>query len=412
MPVVEVKDYCFAYQPILTSNGTTTALELLYRDTDSNFAAITDHTSATANVLVNTLSHIGMIDLLGNMKLFINIAEDLLFSDTIKLLPCDKVTLELLEHIEVTPQVVERVTELKSLGYQFALDDYVYKPEPCPLFDLVDIIKVDILQNGTANLDQLVKYLRQWPCQLLAEKVEDQAVFDTCKQAGFDLFQGYYFAYPTMLDGRRIEPHKAAVLHLISLVNNEADFIEIEAALKTNPGLAFSLLKVINSPAFYPSTKIGSLSQALMLLGLAQLHRWLHIQLFAQQGKPDQQCAPLLGLALQRAKLMELLAGNIAISPDRAYVAGMFSLAEAALGVSMKDILGKLNLVEEIHQALLTREGKIGSLLNICEGLEHGDFEQIANLAAALPIPIPSLMNMQSESIIWANRQLHNMLDY
>lgn len=409
MPTVEVKDYCFAYQPIFTANGGTTALELLYRDSDSGFADVTDHTSATANVLVNTLSHIGMIELLGGLKLFINVAEDLLLSDTIKLLPSDKVMLELLEHIEVTPQIVERVRELRNLGYEFALDDYVYKEEPCPLFDLVEIIKVDILQSDVENLGHLVKYLRQWLCKLLAEKVEDQAIFERCKQAGFDLFQGYYFAYPTMLEGRRIEPHKAVILHLISLINSDADLKEIEAALKTNPGLSFSLLKVINSPAFYPGTKIGSISQALQLLGMKQLNRWLQIQLFAQQGRCDTQCTPLLGLALQRAKLMELLAESISVITDRAYVAGMFSLAEAALSISMEEILSKLNLVEDVHMALLTREGKIGGLLNLCENLEYGKFDQVETLAASLAIPIPFLMDMQSEAIIWSNQLLHDL---
>jgi EAL and modified HD-GYP domain-containing signal transduction protein len=410
MPIVEVKDYCFAYQPILTQDGATTALELLYRDSDSGFADITDDTSATASVVVNTLSHIGMIEPLGNMKLYINVAEDMLLSDTIKLLPCDKVTLELLEHIEVTPLIVDRVRELKNLGYEFALDDYVYKEEPCPLFELVDVIKVDILQSGTQNLNRLTEYLRQWPCKLLAEKVETQAVYDTCKAAGFELFQGYFFAYPTMLEGRRIEPHKAAVLHLIALVNSEAELKEIESALKANPGLAFSLLKIINSPVFYPSTKVGSINQALQLLGLKQLNRWLQIQLFAQQGKQDQKCTPLLSLALQRARLMELMAERISVTPDRAYVAGMFSLAEAALGIAMKEVLDKLNLVEEVHLALLNRNGKIGQMLNICEGLEHGKFEQVVEVTNALAIPVPDLMTMQSDAIVWADRLLHDLM--
>lgn len=411
MPSVEIKDYCFAYQPIFARDGITTAMELLYRDSCSCDAQVTDHTQATANVLVNTLSHIGMIELLGDLKLFINVAEDMLLSDTIKLLPCDKVTLEVLEHVRITPEIVERIRELKRLGYEFALDDYVHRDEPCPSFDLVSIIKVDILQNGTEHLDQLVSYLRQWPCRLLAEKVETQEVFDICTKAGFDLFQGYFFARPTMLGGRRIEPHKAAVLHLLSLVNGDADFKEIESSLKANPGLAFSLLKIINSPAFYPSTKIGSIGQALQLLGMRHLNRWLQIQLFAQHGNARQACTPLLELAVQRAKLMELLAEHVAVQPDRAYVVGMFSLAEAALAIPMQEVLEKLNLVEEVHLALLTRDGKIGRLLDLCEHLENGQFEHVAALAGNLAIPMPILMQMQTDSMIQANRLLHDLLD-
>ena len=123
-----------------------------------------------------------MIELMGKRKLFINVAEHLLLSDSITLLPKDKVTLELLEHIEVTEEILTRIRELKAMGYEFALDDYVFHSDPCPLFELVDIIKVDILNADLNALDQLVAYLRQWPCKLLAEKVETDkaALQDWC----------------------------------------------------------------------------------------------------------------------------------------------------------------------------------------------------------------------------------------
>ncbi len=410
MPGAQLKDYCFAHQPILGPDGNTVAMELLYRDLQPAPPRPFDHTAATANVIISAFSHIGMLELMGDRKLFINVAEELLLSDTITLLPKDKVTLELLEHIEPTAAIVARVRELKQLGYEFALDDYTFNVEPNPLFDLVDIIKVDVLQTNARLLPELVAYLRQWPCLLLAEKVEDSAMYQSCKAAGFDLFQGYYFAHPTVIDGRLTDPSKLAVLNLLAKVTGEADFNEIETAFKANPGLTYGLLRLVNSPAFYSSSKIGSIRQAIQILGLRQLGRWLQVMLFTQQS--EQNCTPILELAVHRGRLMELMAESSGIFPERAYVSGMLSLADSALGVPLEDIVNSLNLVEEVCEALLNRAGKIGTMLSICQQLENGEFDQVAKLIHALPVSLPDLMDMQKESIAWSHQMLHQLFEY
>jgi c-di-GMP-related signal transduction protein len=409
MPAVHLKDYCFAHQPILDGYGNTVAIELLFRDAQPEAGNAFDHTTATANVIINLCSHIGMIELTGKRKLFINVAEDLLLSDTITLLPKDKVTLELLEHIVITDEILARVRELKALGYEFALDDYVFHFDPCPLFELVDIIKVDILHADLNALDQLVAYLRQWHCKLLAEKVESQEIHEACLSAGFDLFQGYYFAYPTLHEGKVPDPAKMAVLNLLSKVSSDAELDEIEPLFKGNPGLTYSLLRLISSPAFYSSNKISSIRQAIQILGMRQLGRWLQVLLFTQQ--KDQKCLSLLELAVHRARLMELMAESIGVSTESAYVTGMLSLADCALGMTMETIIEHLNLVEDIHLALLKRVGKLGMLLRICEKLENGEFEEVAEMAKLLNITIPSLMEMQTASIAWGNKMLHDLFD-
>lgn len=411
MPAVQLKDYCFAHQPILDVDGNTIAIELLYRDAQPEAGNIFDDTTATANVIINICNHLGMIELMGKRKLFINVAEHLLLSDSITLLPKDKVTLELLEHIEVTEEILTRIRELKAMGYEFALDDYVFHSDPCPLFDLVDIIKVDILHANLNALDELVAYLRQWPCKLLAEKVEAEEVHQACLKAGFDLFQGYYFAYPTLHGGRITDPAKLVVLDLLSKVSSDAELDEIETSFKGNPGLTYSLLRLISSPAFYTSShKIGSIRQAIQILGMRQLSRWLQVMLYTQQN--EQSCLSLLELAVHRARLMELMAGSANIAPEQAYVAGMLSLADSALGISMETILQHLNLVEGIHRALLKREGNLGQLLRICEKLENGEFEEVAEVVESLNITIPSLMEMQAASITWGNQMLHDLFEH
>jgi c-di-GMP-related signal transduction protein len=410
MPVVQLKDYCFAHQPILDPNGNTVAIELLYRDARPEAGHAFDDTTATANVIINVCNHLGMIDLMGRRKLFINVAEDLLLSDTITLLPKNKVTLELLEHIEITDQILARVRELKAMGYEFALDDYIFHFAPNPLFDLVDIVKVDILHADLQALDELVAYLRQWPFQLLAEKVENEDVHQACLKAGFDLFQGYFFAHPMLHGGRIADPARIAVLDLLSKVSNEAELEDVEAAFKANPGLTYSLLRLISSPAFYTSRKISSIREALQILGMRQLERWLQVLLYTQGNANRAKCLSLLELAVHRARLMELIAGAAGLPPEQAYVTGMLSLADSALGVSMEDIIRHLNIVEDIRIALIDRKGPMGRLLHICEKLGDGKFEEVAEIVESLGIPVRALMEMQTASIAWGNQMLHDIL--
>lgn len=407
MPGVQLKDYCFAHQPILGPDNSIVAMELLYRSIHSEANNTFDHTAATANVIISAFSHIGMIELMGDRKLFINVAEELLLSDIITLLPQDKVTLELLEHIEVTNEIIARVHQLKEMGYEFALDDYVFHAEPCPLFNLVDIIKVDILQSDVDDLEALVQYLRQWPCKLLAEKVETREIYQVCQKAGFDLFQGYFFAHPTIIDGKLADPHKLAVLNLLAKVSGDAEFDEIESAFKGNPGLTYSLLRLVNSPAFYSANKIESIRQAINILGLRQLGRWLQVMLFTQQN--DQECLPILELAVHRGRLMELMAGSLAISSDRAYVCGMLSLADTAMNMPIEEIINHLNLVDDVSQALLKRESKLGLMLSICEHLEQGEFDEVNRIAQQLHLSVASLTEKQEESITWTNQMLSHL---
>jgi c-di-GMP-related signal transduction protein len=408
MPVVQLKDYCFAHQPILDRDGNTLAIELLYRDARPEDGVPFDDTSATATVIINLCNHLGMIDLMNGRKLYINVGEDLLLNDSITLLPRDKVTLELLEHIEITETVLARVRELKALGYEFALDDYIFHFDPNPLFDLVDIIKVDILHADLYSLDQLVSYLRQWPRKLLAEKVENEEVYEKCLAAGFDLFQGYYFAHPTLHGGRIADPARIVVLELLSKVSNESRLEEIERAFKANPGLTYSLLRLVSSPAFYASRQLSSIREAIQILGMRQLARWLQVLLYTKEN--DKACLSLLELAVHRARLMELMAESAGVPADQAYVTGMLSLADSALGVPMETILRHLKVVESIDNALQARKGSLGLLLRICEKLENGEFEEVAEIAESLKISVRALMELQAASIAWSNQMLHGIL--
>ena len=115
-------------QPILDREHQLFAYELLFRSGNKqNSATIEDDLSATASVLNHAFAELGIEEALGPYKGFINCDATLLLSDILEILPTDKIVLEVLETVEVTPQIVERCQELKARGFTMALDDFVHR---------------------------------------------------------------------------------------------------------------------------------------------------------------------------------------------------------------------------------------------------------------------------------------------
>jgi c-di-GMP-related signal transduction protein len=400
--------YFLGRQPILDREQNIVGYELLFRTADTLSANITDYSQAGFSVILSALSSFGFQEVLGKHRGFFNVTDKLLMSDTMELLPKEQIVIELLETIEVTDAVVARCLDLKGKGFSLALDDNVYHPKYEPLYEIVDIVKIDILQMSRTALVDMVKVLGKYPVTLLAEKVEDTIQFRECLDLGFELFQGYYFARPSVLQKKRVDVSGTALLRLLQLVLQEADIREIEETFRQNPGLTYNLLRLVNSVAMGLREEIKTLRHALMVLGLQQLKRWVQLALFsygAREGVP-----PLLETAAIRGRLMELLVqkeclvSGVIDYPDRAFMTGVLSLVDVLFETPMEQIVGQLNLAEDVRHALLEREGELGRLLMLVESLESMDFKAAAKLLRKSECSLEMLLHAQLEAINWANK--------
>jgi EAL and modified HD-GYP domain-containing signal transduction protein len=240
---------------------------------------------------------------------------------------------------------------------------------------MVKIIKIDLLNMDQGTLVRLAHRFKQAGKTLLAEKVETIEQFQQCLDLGFDYFQGYYFARPRILSGKKLSPSQLTIVRLMALIMTDADTPEIELCIKQDVSLGLTLLRLVNTPAFGLAQRINSLKQALVLLGRRQLQRWLQILLYADPGRRRGFLSPLLILATTRGKLLELIAEKI--YPGRRHVAdvaftvGIMSLMDALFGAPMEKILGQISVVEAVSDALLERKGLYGDMLMLAEYLEH-----------------------------------------
>ncbi len=397
-------------QPIMDRRQQMVAYELLFRRSQHNAADVHDDLAATASVITRAFIDLGIEAALGPYKGFINCDESLLLSDLLEVLPSDKVVLEVLETVEITPAVVERCVELKALGFTLALDDFVgYEERFKPLLDIVEIVKVDTMLVDPAGLLAVTRKLGNWPVTLLAERVEKVELVEHCQQIGYSMFQGYYFAKPMIMAGKRLSHSQMALLRLLGMVLEDVDVSELEAVFKREPGLAMNLMRLTNSVATGVRVKVTSLRHAITLLGRRQLQRWLQLLMYTKPRPGTEPIAsPLMQLAATRGKLMELLAGQIEPGrqefEDQAFMVGIISLMPALMGVPMAEILNGISLGSTVREALESGAGTLGAMLDLTEALEGNDGMTCHDLTSRLPgLDADRVNACHTQALIWAN---------
>jgi len=394
-------------QPIIGRQRDLVAYELLFRSSTVNAAAIINDVAASAAVIQHAFSDLGMATALGDRLGFINISEGLLMSDVIEVLPPERVALEILETVRLTPDVVARCRQLKEAGYTLALDDVVaITPECSSLLPLIDIVKLDLLAMRQAEIPEMVAKLRPYGVKVLAEKVETQEQYDFCLNLGFDFFQGYFFAKPAILKGRMVTPQALVLLRIFALTAADAELDDLEKALKQAPDLMLRLLNMANARLLPSSPKISSIRNAIMVLGRAQINRFVQIMLFAQHSGGNVGSDPLVQTAVLRGCLMEGLAvarGWSAIK-DRAFMVGMLSLVDALFGQPLAEIVARLNLEDDLQNALLRHEGQLGMLLHLAEAGEGAGAAAVALMQQLNLAELRQFNHVQVEAFKWASK--------
>jgi len=204
MPTLGSMDALVARQPIFNSHGTVVGYELLYRETDtSTSAGSTDTATMSARTIVSALVDIGLAELVGTARAWINLPERALLEDDWTLLDRSTCVIEVLETVPVTPETIAAIQRLSTNGFEIALDDYVDGPQFAPFLDLASVVKIDVLGKDPMSFVPEIKKYKARGLPVLAERIETQAIYMACRAAGFELFQGYFFARPEIIQGRR-----------------------------------------------------------------------------------------------------------------------------------------------------------------------------------------------------------------
>jgi EAL and modified HD-GYP domain-containing signal transduction protein len=394
-------------QPIVGMQRELVAYELLFRSSRTNAALILNDVSASAAVIQYAFSDLGVQSALGEKNGFINMSEALLMSDIIEILPRDRVVLEILETVAITPEVLARCRQLKAAGYTLAMDDVMSLSDAQKsMLPLMSFVKVDVLTMARTDIAGLVRDLKSFDVTLLAEKIDTDEQYAFCRDLGFHLFQGYFFAKPVILSGRSMQPSAQVLIKLLGLIAADAEIDELEQVLKHAPDLTLRLLRLANSAAFNRAHKVTTVRSAILMLGRLQLSRLVQIMLFAQHSGNSIARDPIIQTAAVRGRLMEGMAdalGWVNIR-DQAFMVGMLSLADTLFGQSRPDVLELLNLEQSLQEALLNYSGRLGALLRLVETSERPDGGNILSQMTKLGLSDFDQFNRsQVEALKWAS---------
>ena len=400
-----VLDVFVARQPIFARNLKVHGYELLYRGTPSNAFDGTAADIATARVITNSFLSIGSEKILDGKIPFINFDSSLLLKYA-ALLPFPSAVIEILENVEPTEDVLTACRDLKRKGHQLALDDIESEARIEPWADIIDIVKVDFLKADARSRKDIVAVCKRRNIHALAEKLETRAEFDEAVASGYEYFQGFFFARPTLVKGRAMSESKLLLVQLLREVSgDEVDFGRIEPLIQRNVSLVYKLLRFVNSPLFAWQSQIKSIRHAMTLLGEEELRKWICLLLVAGLGAdtPPQ----LLVDSLVRARFAELLCPKMHLSHKKAsaFLLGLLSHLDALLHRPMEEIISELDLEEDLTNALLGRgaHNPLGVLYELIQTYDKPDWTTAAAISQEFNIGMAALSTAYVQAVEWAD---------
>lgn len=261
----------------------------------------------------------------------------------------------------------------------------------------------------TSEADRLSSNARQALQSAGCQLVADTTIFQTdghekpLPPADMTWLRGdWYMAPPAKATGSQAVSRTLA-LKLVQLVTGDADTREIEDIFRRDPTLSYHLLRLVNSLTMGTGKRITSFAQAILILGRAQLKRWLNLMLFSAR-KDDPRAAMLLAKVAVRARSMELLARAVGCDKagqEQAFMAGMFSLLGILFGLPLAEVLKPLQVSESLENAVLRREDDLGRLLQTVEAAERADTAGLSEYLAAIQLPANEFNRINLEAHQW-----------
>jgi c-di-GMP phosphodiesterase len=391
---------CVARQPIFDRDYRVQAWELLFRASQGSAgAAIEDDAVATCQVMTNAAFEIGLDRLVGQLPAHVNFPRPFLTGELPIPLPPQRIVIEVLESVAGDTPVLEGLRKLRAAGYCIALDDYTSRDGDPRLLEVADLVKVDLSLEPAAGLGAFAASLRRRPLRLVAEKVETLEQFDFCRNAGFELFQGYFLQRPETFISARPPANRLAILQLlVKLQNPDYTPEQVERLVATDVAMSYRILRCINSSYFGLQRQVSSVRQAVIMLGQTQLCQLCAVFMLAGF---DDRPQLLATTALVRARMCEALGkSDGARDSGSLFLTGLLSVLDAMLAVPMPQAVQQLPLDSEIAAALTVHQGSLGEALVAVIAWERGDWDTV--LASRYGHSL--LQEAYFEALEWAER--------
>jgi len=339
---------------------------------------------------------------LGQLVAYFDVTVDALFLNELQSLPSENVVLCMGIEDVADADTRSMLLFLRERGFGFMLRDAQELPSEPELLEIITHLDV-----GAGDPALIARIRRdEQPgrplVQLLATRMKGWGDFDALAAQRVDVFvDGTQARPPVEPTSETLQPESVLIVRLMQMLQRNENVRSIESALKRDAALTYRLLRHINSPAIGAGVEITSLRHAVAMLGYSPLFRWLSL-LLATSNKATSPF--MMKKAILRGRFVELM-GQGMLPPgesDNLFVVGMLSLIDQLLGISMEEVLAKVQLADSVQQAILSRQGVYAPFLALVEACET-DGDEAARRAEALFVSAGQVNAAHLAAMVWSH---------
>jgi len=376
--------------------------EILLRSGDEDLLLGPAPDQAGAKIVEGSINSIGLGSLLQGKKAFFNMTRRMLAEDLAALLPPSQSVIEILHTLEPDASVIDRCKELKKRGYMVAVDAYTARRNMMPLMQLADIIKVDFRTTDEGEQASCVQRYGKPNVKLLADRVESHAELDRARRIGYTLYEGSFFCKPQQLVRKEIPAFKLNYLRILQKVNEpEIKYEELDGLIRQDLALSLKLLRYVNSAMFALPQRVESIRQALALVGISVIRRWVCLLALAamSEDKPQE----LIVTSLVRARFCEQIgqAAGLKNVDFELFMVGLLSAVDAILDRPMLEVLADLPLAPDVKAALMGKKDGHGRVLGLALSYERAEWDKLPAAMGNLSLDVTQLPTFYKEAVAW-----------
>jgi EAL and modified HD-GYP domain-containing signal transduction protein len=117
----------------------------------------------------------------------------------------------------------------------------------------------------------------------------------------------------------------------------------------------------------------------------------------------------LLELALARGRFLEVLGQekHSKLECDEFFLLGLLSLLDSLLGLPMKAVVARLNLLPVLTEALVDSSGPLARYLMLAIAVEKGHVPNVTRLAEQLGFSLEAIESASLDAIGWAEEAVN-----
>lgn len=349
-----------ARRPLIAANGDTVGYEFRVPDEVlSRLKRRNDHAAQAAHV-ASVLAAARTVQAQGRKGFARVPASWLLHASASEPYEGVMIGLQVNEEADLDPQTTDAldqaVEHLRTQGAQIGWGPAL------PLRSAPDFV---LLRQGGAAIAEVLASVQSWSERVRAvpvlmtdiASVED---LESALQAGIQFACGALTAMHTSNEPPQplpVAPEVRRIGQILYKLVTGAETEQIASEIKGDLALSYRLLRRINSAGFARDSAVGSIDQAVMLLGRNELYRWLYM-LLLQFGGTHKTSSALQEIALWRARLFELLAQERpGEEPGQMFTLGMASMLGLVLRIGLPEVVDTLKLPDEARAALIDHNG-------------------------------------------------------